>query len=58
MMGHASATMTWDRYGHLYDGDLDTVAERLDEARSDFLRTKCGHSADSGAEVVKLAEAR
>jgi len=50
--------MTWDRYGHLYDGDLDTVAERLDEARSDFLRTKCGHSADSGAEVVKLAEAR
>ncbi len=32
MLGHASATLTWDRYGHLYDDDLDTVAERLDAA--------------------------
>ena len=30
MMGHASATMTWDLYGHLYDDDLNNVAERLD----------------------------
>jgi integrase len=58
MMGHASATMTWDLYGHLYDGDLDTVAERLDVARATFLRTKCGQSADSGAEVVELEAVR
>ncbi len=54
MMGHASATMTWDRYGHLYDDDLDTVAERLDTARAEFLRTTCGQSADSGANVVRM----
>lgn len=53
-MGHKSATMTWDLYGHLYDGDLDTVAERLDAAHAEFLRTTCGQSADNGAEVVKL----
>ncbi len=32
MLGHASATLTWDRYGHLYEDDLDAVAERLDAA--------------------------
>ena len=54
MMGHASATMTWDLYGHLYDGDLDTVADRLDTARAEFLRTKCGQAADNVGDVVKL----
>jgi integrase len=54
MMGHASATMTWDLYGHLYDDDLDSVAERLDSARTEFLRTTCGQSADNAANVVKL----
>jgi hypothetical protein len=54
MMGHASATMTWDRYGHLYDGDLDSVAERLDSARAEFLRTACGQPADSAGKVVKI----
>ncbi len=53
MMWHASATMTWDRYGHLYDSDLDTVADRLDIARAEFLRTTCGQSADTAANVVK-----
>jgi integrase len=54
MMGHASATMTWDRYGHLYDDDLDDVADRLDADRTDALRKSRGQSADSGADVVKL----
>jgi hypothetical protein len=31
--------MTWDRYGHLYDDDLDSVAERLSTARAGFSRT-------------------
>ncbi len=57
MMGHASATMTWDRYGHLYDGDLDSVAERLDEVRTEHLRTNCGQAADNAAQVVRFGRA-
>ena len=30
MVGHKTAKMTLDRYGHLWDGALDLVAERLD----------------------------
>jgi integrase len=46
MLGHASATMTLDLYGHLYGDRLDEVADRMDAARTsrglaaDFLRTK------------------
>jgi hypothetical protein len=29
MLGHASATLTLDRYGHLFPDELDAVAERL-----------------------------
>lgn len=32
MLGHASAAMTLDRYGHLFGDDLDAVADRLDAA--------------------------
>lgn len=32
MLGHASAAMTLDVYGDLFDSDLDDVAERLDAA--------------------------
>ena len=54
MMGHASATMTWDRYGHLYDDDLDNVAKRLHADRSKLLRKSRGQSADSGKRVVEI----
>jgi integrase len=30
LLGHKTATMTLDRYGSLYDSDLDAVAVRLD----------------------------
>jgi hypothetical protein len=30
--GHASITTTLDLYGHLYPGDMDRYADRLDEA--------------------------
>jgi hypothetical protein len=46
MLGHASATMTLDLYGHLYGDRLDEVADRMDQLRTDrglpadFLRTK------------------
>ena len=29
MLGHKTATMTLDLYGHLYPGDLDRVADAL-----------------------------
>ena len=32
IMGHASITTTLDLYGHLYPGDMDRYADRLDEA--------------------------
>ena len=38
-LGHKTATMTWDRYGHLYPDDLETVADRLDEAAAVPLRS-------------------
>ena len=33
MLGHRSATMTLDLYGHLFPDRLDTVAEAMDAAR-------------------------
>jgi integrase len=43
MLGHASAAMTLDVYAGLFDGDLDAVADRLDEAvtqrNADSVRT-------------------
>jgi hypothetical protein len=30
--GHASATVTLDRYGHLFQGELQQLANRLQEA--------------------------
>jgi integrase len=53
MLGHKSATVTLDQYGHLFGDDLDTIADRLDaRARAarglfaDFLRTE--------GELIKL----
>ncbi len=34
MLGHSSATMTMDTYGHLFENRLDEVAEAMDAARS------------------------
>ena len=44
MLVHASAAMTLDRYGHLFGDELDAVADRMDAARADRLRTE-GRSA-------------
>ncbi len=33
MLGHKSATMTLDLYGHLFTDRLDTIADALDVAR-------------------------
>jgi len=34
MLGHASATMTLDTYGHLFEDRLDEVGEAMDRARA------------------------
>ncbi|TWG26738.1 site-specific integrase [Actinoplanes teichomyceticus] len=42
MLGHASAAMTLDVYADLFEGDLDHVADRLDQTATrgaDHLRT-------------------
>lgn len=37
MLGHASASLTMDRYGHLYDADIDAVGRAIDaELSRDF----------------------
>jgi len=33
MLGHASASMTLDTYAELFEADLDSVAERLNDDR-------------------------
>ncbi|MGR6967462.1 tyrosine-type recombinase/integrase [Geodermatophilus sp. URMC 61] len=53
MLGHASAQMTLDRYGHLFPGELDAVADRLDAARADQVLTK----PRSDAPVARLRRA-
>ena len=30
-LGHKSATMTLDQYGHLFPDDLDDVADKMDD---------------------------
>lgn len=37
MLGHKSATMTLDQYGHLFDDRLDDVADRLDAAADAYV---------------------
>ena len=44
MLCHASATLTLDRYGHLFPDDLDAVADRIDAARSARVPPVCPES--------------
>jgi hypothetical protein len=46
MLGHASATMTLDLYGHLYADRLDEVADRMDAARKANRTRQAENSAD------------
>jgi integrase len=53
MLGHKSATLTLDRYGHLYDDELQGVADRLDTlaAASDF--SECAQNVPTRLRVVR-----
>jgi integrase len=54
MLGHASATLTLDRYGHLFGDELDAVAERLDvAARAPRVPRLCPED-----QIVDLSERR
>jgi hypothetical protein len=38
-LGHATASITLDTYGHLFPDELDVLADRLEDARTDALAT-------------------
>jgi integrase len=38
-LGHATASITLDTYGHLFPDELDALADRLEDARTDALAT-------------------
>ena len=40
ILGHASITTTLDLYGHLYPGEMDRYADRLDSAAGDAGKAK------------------
>jgi len=42
MLGHASATMTLDTYGHLFEDRLDEVGDAMDRARAAARRRRDG----------------
>lgn len=51
ILGHASITITMDLYGHLYADEMDTWAERLDQAAGlDDVRPECGQNGDPDAD--------
>jgi hypothetical protein len=60
MLGHKSATTTWDLYGHLYGDQLDTVADAMDAARTAALGSAAsgGYPVGTGAAVVELNSGR
>jgi integrase len=53
MLGHKSATVTLDQYGHLFGDDLDTIADRLDARAQEALGAR-PHRRHATAEVVSL----
>ena len=53
MLGHKSATMTLDLYGHLFGDRLDVVADAMDAARAAALADV--YPLCTGGEVVPLA---
>lgn len=54
MLGHKSATMTLDLYGHLFPDRLDTVADALDAARSAALEASAQAGTESGRKGASL----
>ncbi len=58
MLGHSSATLTVDRYGHLYDDELGAVADRLDVAARAAEQIANNSRPERGLTVVPLDRAK
>ena len=54
-LGHTSATMTLDTYGHLWPDETERLAERMDRAHAEAL-TRLERTQD-GPAVVPLQDA-
>jgi len=62
-MGHASAAFSLTVYGHLFDADLDALAERLDGQRDGFSSVSrhvrgMNDSDDGDRDVARVADLR
>jgi hypothetical protein len=53
-LGHATASITLDVYGHLFPDELDALAGRLEDARADALATLAG--TQRGPAIVRLRD--
>lgn len=53
MLGHKSATLTLDRYGHLYPDELQGVADRLDSLANSAASEKCAQNVPAPLRVVR-----
>jgi hypothetical protein len=47
-LGHATASITLDTYGHLFPDELDALADRLEDARAEALATLARTERTSG----------
>jgi len=54
MLGHSSAAMTMDVYGHLFSDRLDEVADALDNARSEAAKSAAAAVANAQNPVAKV----
>ena len=55
MLGHKTATMTLDVYGHLWPDSLDEVADKLDQQRTGALSQARKRAQEAAAEAARLA---
>jgi hypothetical protein len=55
-LGHATASITLDTYGHLFPDEPDALADRLEDARADALASLA--RSRHGPEVVPLEKPR
>ena len=53
-LGHATASITLDTYGHLFPDELEALADRLEQVRTAALANRA--RTQRGPAVVKLAE--
>jgi hypothetical protein len=53
-LGHATASITLDTYGHLFPSEMEALADRLEQTRATALATRA--QIPRGLTVVPLSE--